>query len=303
METLDLLLSKTTQEEVEELFSKDKLQERLNINLSTIIEQINNEYPDYFETIDNILGYNSDNFMLRFLAVLGNKNVGTYIEAIDVRHITIQQMFVTIVKYIDAEPQEQHRIVKAILEASEGVLFDVITKQQQDEYGQWYTLKVLEIAFSDDTDSAELVELSMFKPPIKAGQVLSWKIGSGYRTTDDKCTLNRGEANQPEEVLDVLDKLQSNTWEIHSYVNANRERNYLMDKFSKKGDEEGVATLKAKHATLTSDVVYDYLREGTQQGFHFQYRYDFRGRIYATGYQVTTQGDKWKKGSLKPKFN
>lgn len=137
------------------------------------------------------------------------------------------------------------------------------------------------------------------KLPMRSTTPLDWTQtqSGGYLLSDDKCTLKKGAKEQSQTALDVLNILQGNRFQLSKVKNQKDYYSYVLNKQIKDGmgDHEAheLAEIKAFSAHRAWEVIQD-------DNFSFQWRFDFRGRMYPTGYDIHLQSDKYMKGTIKP---
>jgi len=52
-----------------------------------------------------------------------------------------------------------------------------------------------------------------------------------------------------------------------------------------------------RNTTKSADLVFKTMQD---REFYLEWKFDFRGRIYSTGYDINLQGDKFRKGIITP---
>ncbi len=134
---------------------------------------------------------------------------------------------------------------------------------------------------------------------------LNWKedsIGGYYSDIRKKPTKQRGSSVEPQNVLDSLNHLQSQEFRLTPLMSPQDYRNYVNDKLGDKDyDNEQEAEEQNMKILNNTTSSFEYVT-GIMSGysFFFEWQFDFRGRAYSTGYNINLQGDKYKKGMLRP---
>ena len=296
-------LTGKTQDQVEEMFSTDSVKETLQLGVDMFYNQVEDE--DLEELRELTQTQDVDDLMLHLIALVGNPEMGS--KKYDPENGEKVRMIhpVNLAKALGSSywleniyPDPEERFPKAleIIALMDDILYDIrkVRTLIQDE--QWRMIPQCLIRFEIDMTLAQIAELNMFKFPV-LDTPNDWKTNQsgGYWLSNDKCTLNRGASEQPQECLDVLNTLQRNTFAL---VNANQQdyQDYFYTKMLKKYTEYTAASI-TKNVTLTSGIVFDTMKS---YEFHFEWKFDFRGRMYSTGYDVNLQGDKYHKGTVYP---
>jgi len=136
--------------------------------------------------------------------------------------------------------------------------------------------------------------------PMRSMTPLDWTQtqSGGYILTDDKPTLKKGASKQSQEALDVLNILQSNRFNLSKAKKKNDYYSYLFHKQTKNGMLEQDAHVLAEQKSYSAHRAWEVIQD---DDFSFQWKFDFRGRMYPTGYDVHLQSDKYMKGTIRPK--
>lgn len=176
------------------------------------------------------------------------------------------------------------------------VFFDVVKRVELVDSGEFRTFTYIrsEILFSES--SSLRAHYERFRLPlIEKPHNWTEKSKGGYHLNKSECITNRGEINQPQDVLDILNKLQNQAYKhSSSYID---EYNFLFNKFIKDGDKRKIAEKKVENMMLTCKQSYDAIGD---RKIYFEWKFDSRGRMYCTGYDINLQGNKAKKGALRP---
>jgi len=280
-----------SQIEIEEMFSDDSVNEYIAVEIAPLLEQL----PDtYFDGMSELLGKDSTDFIYNLVTTFSNPKVTTWKH--DVRTMDIENALKFVASTLDGDfPKSAD-----VLRLSEGIIFDVVTQQDFiEELQEFRSKKRLVFDYGVPEDVLELQQLKFFKLPLFE-EPKPWKEGEsgGYYTNDNKCTLNRGEGKQPQAVLDMLNTLQANSYVLSPLVNyEDKLEATTQSLMKKKGYDYGFAHNIAETTLLSFKTTIDLIGD---KPYYFQWDYDFRGRMYCKGYNLSTQGDTYTKGSNLP---
>ena len=176
------------------------------------------------------------------------------------------------------------------------IFFDIIKRVEMVEDGQFRTLTYIrsEILFAEDVNLRAHYERFRL-PMIDVPHNWTQQSRGGYYLNKSRVMTNMGETNQPQNVLDVLNSYQHQAW-THSQ-DLELEYQFNITKFIEDGDNEATAKLKADAMKLTCQETYEAIGD---KHIYFEWKYDSRLRHYSTGYDINLQGNKAKKGALRP---
>lgn len=137
------------------------------------------------------------------------------------------------------------------------------------------------------------------KLPMRSTTPLEWTQtqSGGYILSDDKCTLKKGASKQSQNALDVLNILQGNKFKLSPAKKKKDYYSYILNKQIKDGMDEHKAHELAEIKAYSSARAWEVMQD---DNFSFQWKFDFRGRMYPTGYDIHLQSDKYMKGTLLP---
>ena len=184
-----------------------------------------------------------------------------------------------------------------IVEELDGILFEVqkFTSKIDESEDDIYIIVDWEIG----QDALQYQGLTRYKLPM-IEKPKQWKTNKsgGYLLSNDKVTLKRGEGEQPQRPLNFLNDLQGQKWTLNK-IDIQEQKEYLRNKFEKKGMTEGEIQRALTVSTLTLEETYDHMKDNE---FYLTWKFDFRGRAYSQGYDINLQGDSYKKGMLRPVF-
>lgn len=119
-----------------------------------------------------------------------------------------------------------------------------------------------------------------------------WKNNrqGGYLTICDYVVLGRENKNGQQQALDAINTIQNIEWELDPYI---------LEFFEEPNKELESREQKEAHKLMvdTSHEIYEDLLN-FNNNFYFQWQYDFRGRMYSSGYYVNLQSTSYKKALL-----
>ena len=310
-----------TQLEIEEAFDSTNARDMLTAEMEIFFNGMDIKYSLMMESILNTT--NDDDItdvFIYILALIGNDKIGVKVGYDrNNKECNVNSKFCT--KISNKRDIEAYNIIKAlsssptILKLSnnplmafdlsmdivaqfDGILFDMHKKTITTIDNQWTTLTYCrsEITFREEVSL--MAQYNQFRlPMIETPDDWTETKRGGYKLNKRKVTTNRGEGEQPQAVLDVLNKLQRQSYILVDDVSCDEEKKYLIDKFISKRDTKDKAIEKSEMVTLTTQATYDALRG---KKIYFEWRYDCRGRSYTTGYDAHLQSNSYKKGALIP---
>lgn len=309
-----------TQLEIEEEFDDSNMKTMLTAEFEIFFNKVEDKHIDLMAKCirsDNE-DYNTDIFIY-ILSVIGNNKVGSRIginskgEEVSIssrscinitnkRDIGVYNLIQAIAKApvmnkISDNPIERYNIAMDIVAEFDGVLYDMHQKTIRIDDGQFATVTYArsEITFSEE--SSLRAQYNRFRlPMIEKPDDWTTTQSGGYKLNKNKVTTNKGEGNQPQQCLDVLNKLQEQPYRLTN-ANAHDEELYTVEKLRPKSLSFVEAEEKARIICLTSADTYEALQD---REFYFEWKFDFRGRMYSTGYDINLQANKYKKGAIQP---
>ena len=296
-----------TQLQIEQEFDNQKLHEELNKEIAEFAETVYSYIPQFHEMLSarEILAEDLEimEVIIILLSILGNDKSGIPVKGhtANTRDIPLETVIKTM--YLDREfnkmfQEESLNVAMDIIAEFDGIFYDIVKSVKRMEDGQFATFTYIrsEILFSENLNLR--ATYNRFRLPlIECPDDWTEKSRGGYKLAKRKCTTGRGSEKQPQLVLDTLNKLQKQSW-IHSQ-DEELELNYSYDKFLSEGNSDRMSRKKANDLLLSTEETYATMEEIPM---HFEYRFDFRGRIYSTGYDINPQGNTIKKGGLIPNF-
>ncbi len=129
----------------------------------------------------------------------------------------------------------------------------------------------------------------------------------GYHTeVRSKPTKNRGIELLLDSALDALNILQHNKFQFNHFVSIEGYKAYLKAKLDAEYDHLDLVTAsyKVRNIIRNTTSTFSYIiRDSSitrKDGFYFEFQYDFRGRVYSTGYNANLQSDSYHKAMLSP---
>lgn len=292
--------------DVEKLFLKDEMLKQRKEELKEFMQNIKKEhYLLLHKVLDS--GFDKQytvNVMVDLISALGNPKLGNKTK--DGRLVEIQYLISIIanVKSITSRFDNIHRykVATEIVEEFDTILFDVIqTKRNSQEFG-WVTDTNALIQFDVGVNALKLEGLSRYKFPL-IEKPIDWIKGAsgGYHTEElrYRLTTNRGAKKQPQNVLDVLNILQSNRYMLRD-IDLNEEYNYAVKQMEKRAITEQQIKDIPYNVNTRLLTCYESYCAVNELEFYFSWQFDCRGRMYSNGYDINLQADKFKKGILKP---
>ena len=294
-------ISGMTQEQIEQAFSRESIVETLAVGCDIFYTQMDDSD---IAIAQKIIGVDDVyEFMVHFIAILGDPSRDLQGgKTIHHRQLEAEALIKAIstnkqLASVCHDYEERLNMSMDLVAEYDTILYDLAYKQIRTDDGDFYTMTVANVEFSISLKDAILPKFQGFPLPL-IETPKDWIEGEsgGYWSSEKKCTLNKGEANQPQNVLDVLNTLQHNQYIMAEHTNVNDHYNFVLDKMLKEYDIR-----KAKEIALniasTAELVYETMRDIP---FYLEWRYDFRGRINSTGYDLNLQSDKYHKGAIIP---
>lgn len=161
----------------------------------------------------------------------------------------------------------------------------------------------------------KFIKESIYLPPMVCEpKELEHNYSSGYLTHNDSLILGNGNHHDGDICLDVLNLMNKVALQLDTQFLSTLEENpnteftveKAMLKAAAKGEciTEAEAKLKVeeqiKHWNTFKGQCYDFyeLMVTHNNQFYLTHKVDKRGRIYAQGYHITTQGTAFKKASI-----
>lgn len=161
----------------------------------------------------------------------------------------------------------------------------------------------------------EFISNSAYLPPMVCEPLeLRNNYSSGYLTHSDSLILGSGNHHDGDICIDVLNTINKVALRLDtqflSTVEEDPTKEFTMEWAHKKASEKGKsindATAKIRVAKAIENwhrfkvQGYNFYALMAKQGneFHLTHKVDKRGRIYASGYHITSQGTAFKKASI-----
>ena len=274
---------------------------------------------DHYIVLHNAMDNGNDkqftvDVMIDLITALGNPKLGVSIARIKgeiKRQIEIHFLISVIagMHSIVNRYDTIHRFKVAcdIVEQMDTILYDVVQTKRNDLELGWLTETNAIIEFNVGESALKLDGLNRYKYPF-IEQPLAWhnvenKSIGGYYTSElqEKVTTNKGASMQPKQVLEVLNTLQNNCYNLRD-IDMQEEYDYAMQSMSKKAITELQKKDLPRNVDTRLMTCFDTYSFVSDKDFYFQWRFDFRGRMYSSGYDVNLQSDKFKKACIKPKM-
>jgi len=294
-----------TQSEIESMGSREQLIEVLKVQVDTFYAEVADE--DLFEVSQIVGNDNLDEVMLELLYIVGveDKKAKWSKDHNNARKITTRDVITllagstTFKRLYQENEVERFRMAGAVVIAMEDILYDIELGKLFIGDDQFRSVPFCIIYFHFKEDKDLIPAWPYFALPLieEPQDWTTWQNG-GYHSSESKCTLNLGDAEQPQECLDILNILQHNTFSIHSDSNV---EDYFQYKMAKGMKAENVSEALVAGNVINTLVSFEQTVELMQnKKFHFEWKFDFRGRAYNTAYNIALQGDKYQKGMILP---
>ena len=288
-----------TQQEIEMMFSEESLLETIATEADIFINEMQ---PEHFDLLQDIVGENDvEELMLYLIGVIANPMVYSLkrdgFNFKTTRSVIVGLAFSRFMRNNYPDQDEAFRKSFDIVLAMDDILYDieyVNVKQDNDEYVKIAHCK---IGFELDATLATMPDLAFFKIPLLE-EPKDWTEyeSGGYYLNNTKSTLNRGSDFEPQSVLGTLNILQSNAYTLTSEAYLENLQEATTEKLMKKYDYHFAESI-TKNITKSAGLVFNTMQN---RKFYFEWKFDFRGRLYSTGYDINLQGDKFRKGILTP---
>ncbi len=295
-----------TQIDIEAMASRSELKEIFQIQCAEFYNQIDDE--DIVEVSQIVGNQNVDDVLLELIYIIGMKpEKPRYLKnESDFRLIEVEKVITALAgtKTMQMLYGENKVILykksASVVISMEDILYDIELQNKPIEDGQFVTSVYCIVGF-DITEQKELTpEWDYFRLPL-VEQPKDWMTyqNGGYHSVESKCTLNLGEGEQTQDNLDILNKLQHQRFQLHKNSSPDEYYDYKIAKAMKEDDvkDESLVHDKVKNTLVsyesTLDTMFPY-------EFMFEWKFDFRGRIYNTAYNIALQGDKYQKGMVLP---
>ena len=167
----------------------------------------------------------------------------------------------------DLDSEDAMQLGLELLVATRNIFFQVFKQSSLTDNRKYFEIKT---TLSMDSDTKHRLERLQFLPPMLTIPKERTAVSGGYLTIPTLHTLNRHSATaQP---FAAINKAQA--------VPFNLDLRYGTDKID------------------THYAAQTYKWFESKQQFHFVYQYDFRGRLYCHGYDISHQGTEAKKAML-----
>ncbi len=293
-------LNGKSQEEVEMMFSTSSLLETIQANAEIFINKIDDKYFDILSKI--VDGNDSEELMLYIVGVIANpmvfsKELDNGIKLIQTNSVIKALGYSRFMQNNYPDLEEAFRKSIDVIFALDSILYDIAYHNVKLDDGEYRKVAHCEIGFTLDELSAVAPELEFFKFPL-IEQPTDWSehASGGYHLNNTKPTLNRGSDFEPQETLDVLNILQHQGFRTTSEAQLESLQDYMVEKLMLKYDFHFAESI-SRATTKSADLVFKTMQD---KDFYLEWKFDFRGRIYSTGYDINLQGDKFRKGIITP---
>lgn len=297
-------IANKSQLEIEEMFSQEKLNEYMAIELAQFVENLKEEH--YEQLAKHVGNENKEDVMFKMIAFLGDKNVGHFMDSGD-RRLELELVVSYFANFFEDENyNERMKLAVELVADFDTILYDMEQHHLLSDNASWYTATTLVVQFhiGEETKIQEYQNLVRFRlPMIEKPLEHHTGFAGGYMINPDRTVTNKGEQQQPQRVLNVLNKLQSNAYRLRE-VNYTEERMLVMDKlqsdnwkYPHRSDSQLLEENEAKCDVIMMTTHETYTTMANQV-FYFPWKFDMRGRMYSVGYDINLQSTKYKKASL-----
>ena len=176
-------------------------------------------------------------------------------------------------------------VAEVVAVLNETGVFDI---EKKDRFASLTVISNLELPVS----ILEAMEQSKYLPPmVCTPERLENNYSSGYLTQKDSLILGAGNHHDGEICLDVLNAMNSVSLKLDTEFLCKVEEEATYE-FESVDQHDTWINFKKQSYQMYSRMVSD----GNQ--FYFTHKVDKRGRIYAQGYHINTQGAAFKKAML-----
>lgn len=313
-------LGNLSQLEIEQEFDRSKVREAISNEIIEYAETIEEYESDIYDImtryVTDIDQGDTKEIVLILLAMLGNEKAGIILgedrqgkikplssgmKKINARDIPFNVFIKTFYKDRFIKETFQHHALDFAMDIAvglDGIFFDIVKRVEMVNDGQFRTLTYIRSELLFEEDVSLRAHYERFRLPlIEKPHHWTEQSKGGYHLNKSRCITNKGNENQSQNILDVLNKLQDQPFK-HSQ-NLEAELEFLINKFKKDGNSDKMSVDKANAIILTCEETYNAIGD---RDIYFEWKYDSRGRFYSTGYDINIQGNKAKKGGLRPKL-
>ena len=168
---------------------------------------------------------------------------------------------------------------------------------------EWRTVPIITLRSELSPVLAQKLRYAYHRPPmVELPNAWKPKSNGGYFAGDKPVIKGKFSTPQTERALMALNRLQRMAWVLNPYTSAAEEKEFVR----KSCNFEVSKSPKLLNFDTVEDMIENrtsHLQEvrgmmATEKEFFFEWRADFRGRMYPTGYDLNPQGDKYKKGAI-----
>ena len=311
-------LNEMTQLDIEQEFDSKKVKDDIQEQIKEYASDITDIYPAIDELMSKYLNgveyEDIDNVVITLLNVLGNEKAGISLgkdrngdikplakgmQMINARDIPFNVFVKTLYKDREIQRMFKHEAIDFVMDLAvelDTIFFDIVKRVEMVEDGQFRTLTYCRSELIFESTVSLRARYERFRLPL-IEKPINWLENrrGGYHLHQSRCITNMGTTKQPQNVLNVLNKLQSQMY-THTY-DVQAEFKFNVNKFLDDGNTEKLANEKANAMLITSSETYEAIAD---REIYFEWKFDARGRMYSTGYDINLQGNKVKKGALRP---
>ncbi len=306
-----------SQQEIEEFFTSQSAIELLAYEIDEFVSELSSDSLDCVKKIIQSPQY-AISIHTYIVSLLGNEALGIPI-AIDKDGnevsassqkaelltgeflIPTYSMIIALAKsrfmsQVTDDNQYKFELAIDIIASLDTILYNVEMKTIKIEE-DFTTVTYIRSGISFPLDVALIARYTSHPLPLICKPKVWNERGGGYYLNNGKCTLNKGEKLQPDNIYINLNEVQNQGWELSSNANQHSRYSYVLDKMTEKMGNYIEAETATKNMCMSFADTIEAMKD---RQFYFQWKYDFRGREYPTAYDLNPQGDEFMKGAMRP---
>ena len=306
-----------TQLEIEQEFDMKKVRLDIKESILAFADTIESKEPLIQSVMENYLDdvdiLDVKEVMIALLTILGNERAGIQLGKrgndirplakgmvkINSRDIPFNVFVKTLYKDRYINDMFKHKAMDFVMDLVvelDTIFFDVVKRVEMVEDGQYRTLTYIRSELLFSTNQSLRAHYERFRLPL-IEEPHNWteNKNGGYHLNKSNVITNMGCNIQNKVVLNTINKLQSQGYKHRQDIDE--EYNFNLQKFLDDGNKDKTAMDKARAMALTCKETYNAIEDRT---IYFEWKFDSRGRLYSTGYDINLQGNKAKKGALRP---
>ncbi len=294
-------LNNKSQEDIELMFDRSSVLDAISLQVEYFYNRVEDIHLVPIRKVLNM--HDVDDLMMYIISLLGNPDFGLADNPKNkLRHFDVYQLTLSIFRskfMVSNFPVASERIALSlnVVGSLDTIFYDIVLTRRLIDDGQWVTVAQCAIGFDLDISEGVPPNVEHFRFPLIEDPI-DWTTttSGGYHTDNASPTLNLGSNDQPQQCLDVLNKLQHQRFRLTDNVGQQDLRNYMYTKMLTKHNKYDAHTI-TKNTTTSAGSSFTAM---TNRDLMFAWRFDFRGRLYSIGYDINLQGDKYRKGTINP---